>query len=179
MSQNPLLEQGQLPDFESIKPEHVKPAVEQCINDARQTIDDVLARRFQLERAVEPLTDADEKLEHVWAPVSHLNSVVSTPELREAHDSCLPLLSDYATYVGQHKGLFDAYETLRNGDEFAELTEAQQKLELTIPCVIFVCRVSIYLRTKRNATLKFRLAYLICRRRLATICWMRLTPGRV
>ena len=129
MSQNPLLEQGQLPDFESIKPEHVKPAVEQCINDARQTIDDVLARGdFSWNGLIEPLTDADEKLEHVWAPVSHLNSVVSTPELREAHDSCLPLLSDYATYVGQHKGLFDAYETLRNSDEFAELTEAQQKL---------------------------------------------------
>ena len=129
MSQNPLLEQGQLPDFESIKPEHVKPAVEQCINDARKTIDDVLARGdFSWNGLIEPLTDADEKLEHVWAPVSHLNSVVSTPELREAHDSCLPLLSDYATYVGQHKGLFDAYETLRNSDEFAELTEAQQKL---------------------------------------------------
>lgn len=129
MSQNPLLEQGQLPDFESIKPEHVKPAVEQCINDARKTIDDVLARGdFSWNGLIEPLTDADEKLEHVWAPVSHLNSVVSTPELREAHDSCLPLLSDYATYVGQHKGLFDAYETLRNSDEFTELTEAQQKL---------------------------------------------------
>ncbi|MCK7459705.1 oligopeptidase A [Idiomarina aminovorans] len=129
MSQNPLLEQGQLPDFEQIKPEHIQPAVEQSIKQARQTIDDVLARGdFSWNGLIEPLTDADEKIEHVWAPVSHLNSVVSTAELREAHDSCLPLLSDYATYVGQHKGLFDAYEALRNSDEFAELTEAQQKL---------------------------------------------------
>jgi oligopeptidase A len=129
MSRNPLLEQSQLPDFEQIKPEHIQPALKECIEHARQTIDDVLARGdFSWNGLIEPLTDADEKLEHVWAPVSHLNSVVSTPELREAHDSCLPLLSDYATYVGQHKGLFDAYETLRNSDEFAELTEAQQKL---------------------------------------------------
>lgn len=129
MSRNPLLEQSQLPDFEQIKPEHIQPAVKECIEHARRTIDDVLARGdFSWNGLIEPLTDADEKLELVWAPVSHLNSVVSTPELREAHDSCLPLLSDYATYVGQHKGLFDAYETLRNSDEFAELTEAQQKL---------------------------------------------------
>ncbi|WP_287816559.1 oligopeptidase A [Idiomarina sp.] len=129
MSRNPLLEKSQLPDFEQIKPEHIQPALKECIEHARQTIDDVLARGdFSWNGLIEPLTDADEKLEHVWAPVSHLNSVVSTPELREAHDSCLPLLSDYATYVGQHKGLFDAYETLRNSDEFAELTEAQQKL---------------------------------------------------
>jgi oligopeptidase A len=129
MSQNPLLEHGQLPDFDRITPEHVKPAVEQAIHDARQTIDEVLARGdFSWNGLIEPLTDADEKLEHVWAPVSHLNSVVSTPELREAHDGCLPMLSEYATYVGQHKGLFDAYETLRNSDEFEQLTEAQQKL---------------------------------------------------
>lgn len=129
MSQNPLLEHGQLPDFDRITPEHVKPAVEEAINDARQTIDEVLARGdFSWNGLIEPLTDADEKLEHVWAPVSHLNSVVSTPELREAHDGCLPMLSEYATYVGQHKGLFDAYETLRNSDEFEQLTEAQQKL---------------------------------------------------
>ncbi|MGM0430414.1 MAG: oligopeptidase A [Pseudomonadota bacterium] len=129
MSRNPLLEQSQLPDFDQIKPEHIQPAVEESIKHARQTIDEVLARGdFSWNGLIEPLTDADEKLEHVWAPVSHLNSVVSTPELREAHDSCLPLLSDYATYVGQHKGLFDAYETLRNSDEFGELTEAQQKL---------------------------------------------------
>jgi len=129
MSRNPLLEQSQLPDFEQIKPEHIQPALKECIEHARQTIDEVLARGdFSWNGLIEPLTDADEKLEHIWAPVSHLNSVVSTPELREAHDSCLPLLSDYATYVGQHKGLFDAYETLRNSDEFAELTEAQQKL---------------------------------------------------
>jgi oligopeptidase A len=129
MSHNPLLEQSQLPDFEQIKPEHIQPAVEECIQHARKTIDEVLEHGdFSWNGLIEPLTDADEKLEHVWAPVSHLNSVLSTPELREAHDSCLPLLSDYATYVGQHKGLFDAYQALRESDEFDSLTEAQQKL---------------------------------------------------
>ena len=129
MSHNPLLEQSQLPDFEQIKPEHIQPAVEECIQHARKTIDEVLEHGdFSWNGLIEPLTDADEKLEHVWAPVSHLNSVLSTPELREAHDSCLPLLSDYATYVGQHKGLFDAYQALRESDEVDSLTEAQQKL---------------------------------------------------
>lgn len=133
MSDNPLLavhESGEsLPDFEAMKPEHIVPAVKQRLAEARGTIDDVLAAGdFSWNGLVEPLTDADEAIEKVWAPVSHLNAVVSTAELREAHDACLPLLSDYSTFVGQHRGLFDAYQSLRHSDEFETLSEAQQKL---------------------------------------------------
>ncbi|RUO73724.1 oligopeptidase A [Idiomarina seosinensis] len=133
MTHNPLLQTNasgeSLPDFEAINPEHIKPAMEQRINEAKQAIDDVLAAGdYSWAGLVEPLTDADERLEQVWAPVSHLNSVVSTQELREAHDACLPMLSDYMTFVGQHKGLFDAYSALKDSDEFEQLSEAQQKL---------------------------------------------------
>ena len=133
MNENPLLsdeKQGEvLPDFKAIQPDHIVPALKQRLDEARKTIETVLAGEdYSWNGLVEPLTDADEKIEQVWAPVSHINSVVSTPELREAHDSCLPLLSDYSTFVGQHKGLFDAYQSLRNSDEFEQLTEAQQKL---------------------------------------------------
>lgn len=133
MNENPLLsdeKQGEvLPDFKAIQPAHIVPALKQRLDEARKTIETVLAGEdYSWNGLVEPLTDADEKVEQVWAPVSHINSVVSTPELREAHDSCLPLLSDYSTFVGQHKGLFDAYQSLRNSDEFEQLTEAQQKL---------------------------------------------------
>ena len=133
MSDNPFLTDDQaaqsLPDFEAIKAEHIRPAVEQRLDEAKATIEAILAKGdFSWNGLVEPLTDADEKIEQVWAPVAHLNSVVSTPELREAHDACLPLLSAYSTFVGQHKGLFDAYQTLRSSDEFATLTVAQQKL---------------------------------------------------
>ncbi|MGM0526349.1 MAG: oligopeptidase A [Pseudomonadota bacterium] len=133
MTNNPLLQTNtsgeSLPDFEAIKPAHIKPAMEQRITESKQAIEDVLAAGdYSWTGLVEPLTDADERLEQVWAPVSHLNSVVSTQELREAHDACLPMLSDYMTFVGQHKGLFDAYSALKNSAEFEQLSEAQQKL---------------------------------------------------
>ncbi|MGM0480338.1 MAG: oligopeptidase A [Pseudomonadota bacterium] len=133
MTDNPLLQtqtNGEsLPDFAAIEPKHIVPAMEQRIAEAKQTIDEVLQRGdFSWTGLIEPLTDADEKIEQVWAPVSHLNSVVSTAQLREAHDACLPLLSEYSTFVGQHKGLFDAYQALQDSDAFAQLSEAQQKL---------------------------------------------------
>ncbi|MCV6020139.1 oligopeptidase A, partial [Escherichia coli] len=54
-------------------------------------------------------------------------SVVNSEELREAYESCLPILSEYGTWVGQHKGLYEAYKTIKASEEFATLTRAQQK----------------------------------------------------
>ncbi len=48
-------------------------------------------------------------------------------KLRAAYQACLPLLSEYSTWVGQHKGLYQAYEKLKNSPEFAHYDLAQQK----------------------------------------------------
>ena len=36
-------------------------------------------------------------------------------------------MSEYGTWVGQHKGLYEAYKALKASDEFASLNTAQQK----------------------------------------------------
>ena len=41
--------------------------------------------------------------------------------------SCLPLLSEYSTWVGQHEGLYNAYLSLKNSPEFATYSVAQKK----------------------------------------------------
>ena len=125
---NPLLTKSELPVFSSIEPQHIQPAVEQAIAKCQQTIESVLAKGapYTWDSLIAPLEQADDELSQVWSPVSHMNSVVSNDEWRAAHDACLPLLSDYGTFVGQHQGLFDAYVSLRNADEFAQLSQAQQ-----------------------------------------------------
>ncbi|RUO76575.1 oligopeptidase A [Idiomarina tyrosinivorans] len=129
MSANPLMESHWLPPFAAIKPEHVVDAIKQRIASAKQTIEEVVQQpHYSWQNLVQPLIEADDQLEQSWAPVSHLNAVLSTPELREAHDACLPMLSDYATYVGQHEGLYNAYQALKDSDEFTQLTATQQKL---------------------------------------------------
>lgn len=129
MSQNPLLDDYHLPPFAAIKPEHVVPAIEQRIAACKATIEQVLERgEYTWEGLVAPLEEVDDLLERSWSPVSHLNAVVSSPELREAHDACLPLLSDYGTFVGQHEGLFKAFQALAESPDFAALSEAQRKI---------------------------------------------------
>ncbi|MGZ9899811.1 oligopeptidase A [Shewanella gaetbuli] len=125
---NPLQQGTELPLFSHIKPEHIKPAVEQAIDKCRQTIEDLLAANSQYswDNLIAPLEEVDDELSKIWSPVSHMNSVVSNDEWREAHDACLPLLSDYGTFVGQHQGLYEAYKSIHQSAEFASLTQAQK-----------------------------------------------------
>jgi len=127
---NPLLEQTSLPQFLKIKPEHVKPAVEQAIKDCKETIEQVLntTDHFTWSSLIEPIEEVDDRLSKLWSPVSHMNSVVNSDELRDAYESCLPLLSEYGTFVGQHQGLYKAYQELAESNEYNGLDTAQKKV---------------------------------------------------
>ncbi|WP_305455846.1 oligopeptidase A [Photobacterium leiognathi] len=126
---NPLLTMTDLPPFAHIKPEHIKPAVEKAIADCRENVESVLMEMAEptWETICAPLAETDDRLSRIWSPVGHLNGVKNSSELREAYESCLPLLSDYSTWLGQHKGLYEAYKALKASDKFAELSKAQQK----------------------------------------------------
>lgn len=126
---NPLLTMTDLPPFVHIKPEHIKPAVEKAIADCRENVESVLMEMAEptWETICAPLAETDDRLSRIWSPVGHLNGVKNSSELREAYESCLPLLSDYSTWLGQHKGLYEAYKALKASDKFAELSKAQQK----------------------------------------------------
>ncbi|NIY85071.1 oligopeptidase A [Vibrio hepatarius] len=126
---NPLLTFTDLPPFSQIKPEHVKPAVEQAIADCRAKIEQVLEGNTSpsWENLVAPIEEVDDRLSRIWSPVSHMNSVVNSDEIREAYESCLPLLSEYGTWVGQHKGLFEAYKALKADKSYKSLSQAQKK----------------------------------------------------
>ncbi|MGR6748166.1 oligopeptidase A [Aeromonas veronii] len=126
---NPLLTMDSLPPFSQIKPEQVQPAVIQAIADCKQKISDVLAQRnpHTWDSLIAPLEEVNDRLSRIWSPVSHLNSVLNSEALREAHDACLPLLSEFQTYVGQHGGLYQAYLALSQSDDFPLLSGAQRK----------------------------------------------------
>ncbi|MEO9493469.1 MAG: oligopeptidase A [Vibrio splendidus] len=126
---NPLLTFTDLPPFSQIKPEHVKPAVEQVIEECRNKIEQVLEGNTSpsWDNLVAPIEEVDDRIGRIWSPVSHMNSVMNSDELRDAYESCLPVLSEYGTWVGQHKGLFEAYKAIKASEAFSALDQAQQK----------------------------------------------------
>ena len=128
MSNNPLIDYPELPPFSKIQPEHVLPAVEQLVADGRARIQQVLAEgNFDYAHLVQALDEEDDRLGKAFGPAGHLNAVAQNEALRNAYNSCLPLLSEYGTEVGQNAQLCAAYQALRDSDEWNSLSEAQQK----------------------------------------------------
>jgi len=125
---NPLLDMQGLPAFSQIKAEHVEPAIDQILADNRQQIKDLLAsvEKPDWHNLVAPIEELDDRLSRAWSPVSHMNSVVNSDELRAAYNACLPKLSDYATEMGQNAELYQAYKTVAETDQ--SLNPEQQKV---------------------------------------------------
>ncbi|MGR8930360.1 MAG: oligopeptidase A [Gammaproteobacteria bacterium] len=127
---NPLLEITELPQFSKILPEHVEPAVEQLLAEARQTIANRIqnGQPYTWHSLIEPIEEAEDRLNKAWSPVSHMNSVVNSDAMRDAYNACLGKLSEYSTEVGQNKELYQAYKAIHDSAEFAQLDRAQQKI---------------------------------------------------
>ncbi|MCX4187454.1 oligopeptidase A [Methylophaga sp. OBS4] len=127
---NPLLETYTLPPFSRIKPEHVEPAVIQAINKAREAVDQLLTQLEHptWENLVEPMEEIEASIDHVWSPVSHMNSVVNSEALRGAYNACLPKLSEFGTELGQNEALYKAYKTLADSPVYQQLDTAQKKV---------------------------------------------------
>ncbi|SDO48835.1 oligopeptidase A . Metallo peptidase. MEROPS family M03A [Halomonas shengliensis] len=131
MPRNPLLEPHELPPFDAIRPAHVVPAIDEILADNRRGVEALVARAEQSppdwESLAAPLESLNDRLSRAWSPVSHLNGTMNTPELREAYQACLAKLSEYSTWLGQHEGLFRAWQALKEGPAWAGLDDAQRR----------------------------------------------------
>lgn len=129
---NPLLFTAGTPRFESIKPEHVEPAVQQRIDEYKATLEEVLGREsgYTWANLVEPLDRVDENLSRAWGPVTHLNGVMNSDELRAAYEAAQPLITEFVATLGQDARLFKATQEVAASEG---LDEVQKRiLELRI-----------------------------------------------
>ena len=124
---NPLLERHELPPFDLIKPEHVVPAIEQILSENRQEVNKLLSADVQgYEDLILRLEALDDRLNQAFSPVSHMNAVVNSAELRDAYNACLPKISEYATEMGQNPKLYEAYQAIQQSNEFQTLDKAKR-----------------------------------------------------
>ncbi len=79
---NPLLTPTVLPLFSQIKPEHIESAISQLLAEALTVVDQQLqaSSHYTWNNLVEPIEEAEDKLNKVWSPVCHLNSVLNSDE---------------------------------------------------------------------------------------------------
>ena len=127
MSDNVLLHLGEEPRFDQIKTEDIKPALQTAIAEAREQIAAIKAQTHtDWANTVETLTDITERVGRIWSVVSHLNSVVDTPELRAVYNELMPELTIFFTEIGQDIELYNRFKIIKNSAEFDTLSPAQQ-----------------------------------------------------
>lgn len=127
MSDNVLLHLGEEPRFDQIKTEDIKPALQTAIAEAREQIAAIKAQKHtDWANTVEKLTDITERVGRIWSVVSHLNSVVDTPELRAVYNELMPEITIFFTEIGQDIELYNRFKIIKNSAEFDTLSPAQQ-----------------------------------------------------
>ncbi len=119
-----------LPVFSQVNTDQIIPVVKSTLAQNREGIKSIVTGMTKpgWETLVQPLDDLNDQLEQMWSPVSHMNSVVNSEALRAAYNACLPLLSEFATELGQSSDLFHAFKRLQESDEFSQLSVEQQKV---------------------------------------------------
>ena len=127
MSDNVLLHLGEEPRFDQIKTEDIKPALQTAIAEASEQIAAIKAQTHtDWANTVEKLTDITERVGRIWSVVSHLNSVVDTPELRAVYNELMPEITIFFTEIGQDIELYNRFKIIKNSAEFNTLSPAQQ-----------------------------------------------------
>ncbi len=114
MNGNPLLNRWELPPFSAITADHVVPAIQTLIGQARAAIDQLAAaagpRTYEdtvlvLDRITEPLDEA-------MGLVRHLESVRTEPALRQAIHEIEPEVSAFYSSIPLHAGLWAALKAV-------------------------------------------------------------------
>ena len=125
---NPLLEHHELPPFDNIKPEHVETAIDQLLASNRKRVLELLEHTpVTWNKLVYGIEEMDDFLNQSFSPVSHMNSVINTPEMRDAYNTVLPKLSEYQTEMGQNAELYSAFNQLVQGEAYQTLNQAEKK----------------------------------------------------
>ncbi len=127
---NPLLDFSGLPRFADFRTEYVTPAIDELLAACRAAVKQAEAPDTppEWDAFVAPLEDANERLGRAWGQVSHLHSVMDSPELREVYNANLPKITVYYAELGQNAALFAKYKALAASPAFATLSPARRKI---------------------------------------------------
>ena len=126
---NPLIDYTGLPPFDAFTPEHIEPALEHVLAEARARIQRLTEgdEGFTWNNLVMPVEREIDRVNRIWGPLRHLHAVSGSDELRAVHDRCLPEISRFHTDLAQHQGLCAAYRSLADGPAYAGLDATQRK----------------------------------------------------
>jgi oligopeptidase A len=125
---NPFLVRDKLPDFFSVKPKHVIPAINKVINENLKVVSTIesTSESPNWMNFIVPLEVCSEKINRIWSYINHINAVKSSTSYRKVYNQALAKVTDYSTQLGQSHIIYNKYKNiLRNNNK---LSDSQKKL---------------------------------------------------
>ena len=125
MVENPLLQQEDLPKFETIEPKHLTPAVDNLLEKLEKDFENLESSLTSkdspdYEEVLPEVERMQFSLGYTWGVAGHLNGVKNSDELREAYEASQPKVVQAMTKFSQSKSLYDALSSLEKGFEGSE-----------------------------------------------------------
>lgn len=131
LSDNPLLAPiSELIDYASVKPEHVEPAIRQLLAETRQGIEQLIEQVTEpdWDTFIEPMETLSGRLWRAWSVAGHLNAVVNTPDLRQAYNAMLPVITEFSSWIGLNKDLFSRYQHIAQASAFSAYSPTRRRI---------------------------------------------------
>jgi oligopeptidase A len=126
--ENPLLSVGLNVPFDRISAEHVEPAIRELIQRSEAALDAVERAPRTYDATLGALERATEQLELSMSIVEHLESVATTPALREAYNAVQPDVSAFWSSIALRDGLYRALVELSATPEAQSLEPTKKRL---------------------------------------------------
>ncbi len=129
LTDNPLLIERFPIEFEAVKAEHVEPAIQLLLEQMNQRLialggPDTPRTYRDILLALDQMT---EPLDFAMALVRHLESVVTTPELRAAHNAVQGPVSAFYTSIALNENLWKAVQAVDKSGEREKLAPVHRR----------------------------------------------------
>lgn len=116
--------------YDKIRPEHVKPAIEALLAEAKQELDSLKASTGPRtwDNTMAALEDMGDTLSYGFGAVSLLESLATSPEQRKAFNEVLPMVSAFSSRVSLDPVLAGLVKSYSETPEAKKLTGARARL---------------------------------------------------
>ncbi len=130
-SNNPLLQglNTALPLFDKIEPEHLLPALNHIIKCNQKEIGRLTGiNQPTWDNFMDPLEMLNEQIQRVWGPVTHINAVKNSDELRPVYQEGVQIVASYHAELAQNEAVYIAIRKVREDRAFNSLNHEQRQV---------------------------------------------------
>jgi oligopeptidase A len=122
-AQNPFLDVQHPIAFERMRAEHVEPAIDALLAQAQARLDALQADTTpaSYDNTLRALEDASERLGRAMGVIAHLESVATTPELREVYNDVQPKVTAFYSSISLSSGVYARLQQFARSEGAAKL----------------------------------------------------------